>query len=34
MDIKQFKKGQSAYMLKENHVYSKPPDSHDKTPNI
>ena len=30
MDIKQFKKGQSAYMLKENHGYSKPPDSHEQ----
>ena len=30
MDIKQFQKGQSAYMLKENHGYSKPPDSHEQ----
>ena len=30
MDIKQFQKGQSAYMLKETHGYSKPPDSHEQ----
>ena len=30
MDIKQFQNGQSAYMLKENHGYSKPPYIHEQ----